>query len=249
MAKAVRVATWNTEWRAAASADAAVIRDRLRELAPEIVCLTETHINFLDDWGGHIICGSDDWGGPTHRTRREVLLWSRSPWLKIDRVGSDALPPGRYVRGVTTTSCGETTVVGIVIPYHMSNVRHGSCDRKMWELHRAYLEALPAVTSCLPADSIILGDFNQRIPNNWVPHELRGKLAIAMEKMKIATVGNLQPLGKASIDHIAAGAGFEANSPLAISNEYLGRAISDHFGVAVTLEANVCSGGGKRARL
>ncbi len=232
----MRIATWNTEWRETRSPDAAVIRERLHALSPDIVCLTETHFDFLAEWGGYSICGSEDWGGPTYGTRREVLLWSRTPWHGIDKVGSGALPPGRFIRGVTQSPIGKVDVVGIVIPYHMSNVRHGTGDRKMWELHRDYLEALPAVTEGLPATSLVVGDFNQRVPSSWVPRELRKKLATAMADLTIVTDGILEPVGKAAIDHIAVGSGLAATDILSISNENGRRRISDHFGVAASLE-------------
>jgi endonuclease/exonuclease/phosphatase family metal-dependent hydrolase len=229
------IATWNTEWRKAGSADAEIVRQRLRALEPEIVCLTETHTDFLSGWQGFTICGSDDWGGPTHGTRREVLLWSRNRWRDVDVVGSPNLPPGRFVKAITDTSLGEVTVVGVVIPYHMSNVRFGSRDRAMWELHRLYLEALPAVTAGLEPNSIVLGDFNQRIPSKWVPAELREKLRTALPGLNIVTGGLLEPLGAAAIDHIAVGKLFRAEQRQAISNLAAGREISDHFGVAARL--------------
>ena len=80
----LRVATWNTEWRKPSSRDASIIRERLRAFDPDIVCLTETHVDFLIEWGGHTVYGSDDWGGPTDNSRKEVLLWSKWPFSDHD---------------------------------------------------------------------------------------------------------------------------------------------------------------------
>jgi endonuclease/exonuclease/phosphatase family metal-dependent hydrolase len=234
----MRIITWNTEWRKTSSSDAGVIRARLEELAPDIVCLTETHADFLADWPGYTVCGTDNWGGPTFGTRREVLLWSKRPWHDLDQLGSSDLPAGRFVQAVTDTPLGRTTVVGIVIPYHMSNVRTGLRNRSLWELHRLYLDALPKVTASLESASIVLGDFNQRIPSKWVPHTLREKRRIAFSDLDIVTRGKLPPLDEAAIDHIAIGSAFIAEEVRAISNLHLNKKISDHFGVSTKLALN-----------
>jgi endonuclease/exonuclease/phosphatase family metal-dependent hydrolase len=233
----MRVATWNTEWRAATSADGRVIRERLENIAPDVVCLTETHTDFLANWGGFTVCAADDWGGPTFGTRREVLLWSKTPWSDVDTVGSPDLPPGRFVRAVTDTPLGQVTVLGVVIPYHMSNVRAGTCDRSPWELHRLYLEALPPITSALGPKCVMLGDFNQRIPSKWVPRELRDKLIAGLSGLRVVTDGLLEPLGAAAIDHVALGRELASTRVEAISNVHEGKQISDHFGVWVSVEA------------
>ena len=231
----MRVVTWNTEWRKTASADASIIRKRLAELAPDIICLTETHFDFLDEWEGFTVCGTDNWGGPTYGTRREVLLWSKHPWRNIDTTGSSDLPPGRFVRATTDSPNGNVEAVGVVIPYHMSNVTVGTRNRSPWELHQLYLDALPVITSSLPSTSIVLGDFNQRIPSKWVPRVLRDKLSKAVSGMDSATTGVVQPIGKAAIDHVAIGSYFLAKEVQSISNLNGARLISDHFGVCVDL--------------
>ena len=45
------------------------------------------------------------------------MLWSREPWNQVDDNGNDSMPPGRFVSGVTQTSVGEVTVIGICIPW------------------------------------------------------------------------------------------------------------------------------------
>lgn len=236
MKERLKVATWNTEWRKPASRDAAIVRERLAAFDPDIVCLTETHIGFLDEWGGHSVYGSDDWGGPTHGTRREVLLWSRWPLRDLDRVGSPHLPPGRFAKATTSAPFGDIEVVGLVIPYHMSNVAWGTRDRTMWELHRLYLDALPDVTNRLSPRSIVMGDFNQRIPNARVPRELQSKLLAALENFIVHTVGAIGVQGLAAIDHIASGEPWVCQQVETLSNlTHEGRKISDHFGVGVVL--------------
>jgi hypothetical protein len=47
------------------SADAQIIRHRLAETFPDIACLTEIHHDFLSEWEGSSISGSDSWEGDT----------------------------------------------------------------------------------------------------------------------------------------------------------------------------------------
>ena len=57
----------------------------------------------------------------------------QSPLLAAsDDVGHASLPPGRFVSGVTQTSVGEVTVIGVCIPYSGSRVGPpgtGGCGR------------------------------------------------------------------------------------------------------------------------
>ena len=232
----MRIATWNTEWRKPSSRDASIIRERLRAFDPDIVCLTETHVDFLYEWGGHTVYGNDDWGGPTYGTRKEVLLWSKWPFIDHDPTGSPNLPPGRFAKAVTSAPSGDISIIGVVIPYHMSNVTWGTRDRSMWELHRLYLGALPEVTHKLPTRSVVFGDFNQRIPSSWVPRELQDMLRHALAEMTIHTVGAIAPQGHLAIDHIATGKTWQCQSVETFSNlTSEGRQISDHFGVGTVL--------------
>ena len=43
------------------------------------------------------------------------MLWSREPWHQVDDVGIDSMPPGRFVSGVTLTSMGEGTIIGVCV--------------------------------------------------------------------------------------------------------------------------------------
>lgn len=232
----ITVVTWNTEWREPRSRDGILIRDRLNAVNPDIVCLTEAHVDFLADWGGFIAEGGTDWGGPAHGTRRKVILWSRYQWNDIDNVGSTSLPPGMFIKGMTDSGAGPVTVVGIVIPFHLANVTSGRRDRKMWGDHRQYLNALQGIIDALPPRSIVLGDFNQRIPSTWVPEQYQRMRASAFKKMHIATTELRGPDGKLSVDHIAYGQDLLTQGEQIISNfAEEGRKISDHFGVVVQL--------------
>ena len=48
---------------------------------------------------GHAICSRADYGYGLQKNRRKVLLWSKEPWHRVDDLGIDTLPPGRFVSG------------------------------------------------------------------------------------------------------------------------------------------------------
>ena len=110
-----KLVNWNVNWATPRSKRSPEILDRINQHSPEIVCLTETHAGLLQ--GGHAICAGPDYGNGRQKTRRKVMLWSREPWEHVDDIGDERLPPGRFISGVTRTSPGELTAVGVCIPW------------------------------------------------------------------------------------------------------------------------------------
>ena len=205
---------------------------------PEIVCLTETDIGLLSG-DGHVISSQGDYVYPIKKGRRKVLLWSKRPWAKVDDLGSASMPPGRFVSGITESSLGEVTVVGICIPWSGSRVRWTTEKRRMWEDHREYLGTLGGVLGRISTRPlIVVGDFNQRIgQGHAVPAELRTALQGAMPSgMSIATSG-LGLRGLRSIDHIAISDDLVTESTGVIDNVDGERRLSDHFGINAYLSA------------
>ena len=96
----VRVLTWNVEWATPRSRRSPEILRRIRATPPEVVCLTEAHAGLAVP-DGYAICSRSDYGYGIKGGRREVMLWSREPWERVDDAGADTLPPGRFVSGVT----------------------------------------------------------------------------------------------------------------------------------------------------
>jgi hypothetical protein len=92
--------------------------------------------------GGHWISADPDYGYSQPGNRRKVMLWSRSSWSSVDRVGSTRIPGGRFVSGTTATSIGPVTFLGVCIPWRDAHVRTGRKDRSGWEDHSAYLMGL-----------------------------------------------------------------------------------------------------------
>ena len=216
---------------------------RIEQHKPEIICLTETHVGLLSQ-GGHIISSRPDYGYSIREERRKVLLWSREPWEQVDDLGSDMMPPGRFVSGVTETTMGEVTVIGVCIPWADSRVRGTEVKRKKWEDHRQYLDGLSEVLVRTPPERlIVVGDFNQRMQQGkTAPADVRMALQSTIaSRMNIVTSG-LGYRGRRSIDHVALSSDLSAEYLGVISNLDGERKLSDHFGVVGGLSAERVSG-------
>jgi endonuclease/exonuclease/phosphatase family metal-dependent hydrolase len=234
----LNVATFNCEWRETRSSDAAIIRERICAAPVDVICLTETQQDFLDD-RGYTVTSADFETRSNLGSRRKVLIWSRSPWTNVDTAPA-GLPEGRYVAGTTSTPAGQVRVLGVVIPYRFAGVRYGEPKRAPWELHRQYLQALRSALPEQPSRTLILGDFNQRVPRKYQPHEVFENLDEAvLSRFRIATAGVLEPVGRQAIDHICHSSDFSCGAVHSISNAREGGGqISDHFGVRAELFAD-----------
>lgn len=238
---ALKVLTWNVEkvtprsWK-----NGPVILDRIEDHQPELVCLTEAHADFLR---GHVITSQEGYGYPIHDGQRMVVLWSRQPWREVDRFGSGSLPPGLFVSGVTHTSLGDVTVIGVCIPWGFARTEgwRGADRRKLWEDHEDYLDALSAILGRGPTERlIVMGDFNQWIGKGTgnAPIRCRDKLHdVFAGRIRIATA-DVAFKGRKTIDHIALSDDLTAESLETISNlRDDGGKLSDHFGVAAEVTA------------
>ena len=188
-----------------------------------------------------MICSRADYGYKVREERRKVLLWSREPWEQVDDVGSETMPQGRFVSGMTQTSEGPMTVMGVCIPWAGSRVRGTAVKRMRWEDHRQYLGGLSEVLGRIPVERlIVVGDFNQRIQQGGaVPSDVRMALhSTVASRMTIATAG-LEFRGRRSIDHVALGSDLTAEYLGVISNFDGERRLSDHFGVVAGISPGV----------
>ena len=229
----VRIGTWNTEWAGPTGPKGKLVKNALAGPGCDVLCVTEGFTGILPD-RRNVIKGGQNWGVPVHDDRRKVLLWSKRPWTDVDLVGSEGMPGGRFVRGVTQTPAGwPLTVVGVCIPWFDAQWRHGRRDCKRWELHGIWLEEFRQRRSTLPEErTVVLGDFNQRIPRQWTPEAVHEALRRAFKGFEIATEGNLEGAPGLAIDHIA-------HTPDLVSRGISiwpdrsadGKHLSDHFGV------------------
>ena len=203
----MKLVNWNVEWATPGGRRSPEILERIRQHDPEVICLTETDVPLLDreQLQGHVVYSQADYGYTVREKRRKVLLWSKHKWRKTDDVGGDDFPPGRFVSGVTKTSLGEVTVMGICIPWAGSRAAGPDAKRKRWEDHGKYLEVLATVIERAPAQRlIVVGDFNQRIgQGSGAPVGLRSALReVFSDRVALITAAvGLQ--GKRAIDHIA----------------------------------------------
>lgn len=234
----MQVATWNVEWKLPASSAGQELLKRIQAEQPQVLCLTETYKNFLP--AGHHIESQADYGYPLTPGKRKVILWSRNPWELVDQIGSEQLPSGRFVSGTTETPIGSVRFIGVCIPWRAAHVSNGRRDKQPWEDHLAYLSGLWEVLAKIDDDvpTVVLGDFNQRIPRRWSPPEVYEKLIRAFGgRFHFASQG-LKFNSHSAIDHIALMEGLQASDVRALSNiADDGSELTDHFGVAATVSA------------
>lgn len=228
----MRVVNWNVEW---ARKHRDEILRRVNEHAPDVICLTETHIDFLPA-GGHQIESQADYGYPVEEGRRKVVLWSRQPWIDVDTEGNSSLPTGRFVSGKTTSDLGEVTVIGVCIPWSKAHVDSGRRDREAWEDHISYLNGLEHILGELGSERLlVVGDFNQRMSGRWVPDDAENRLKeVLSNKLEIAT-GGIVFSNQEAIDHVAHTKDLVSDNIKPISNESDAGKLSDHFGLALSL--------------
>lgn len=236
----LKVVTWNVQWATPKSQRTPEILARIDGHAPDVVCLTEVNDTLLSK-DGFTISAQPDYGYTIKEGRRKVVLWSRHPWAQVDVVGSDTLPPGRFVSGVTRTPAGDVTVLGICIPWFGCRTEAYREERRKarWEDHETYLAGLTEIMKQLPANRLIgMGDFNQVVgPGARAPRKLQTALQQAFPAGMTLVTTETAFQGRKSIDHIVLSNDLAAESPHPISNYHQGTRLSDHFGVAATVTA------------
>ena len=229
----VRIGTWNTEWAKPGTAKGNRVRPLLADPDCDILCVTEGYEDIFPN-GGHVIDGGIDHANGEMGERREVLLWSKRPWSRIDQVGSDRLPGGRFVAGTTQSEVGPFNVVGVCIPWFDANVRVGRKDSRRWQEHERWLREFQVLRYRQATErTIVMGDFNQRIPRVWAPKRMYELLRRAFASFTIVTAGEIAGAPEQAIDHIAHTPDMALNGALGIwprRNEQDQR-LSDHFGV------------------
>ena len=231
----MKLVNWNVEWATPRSPRRAEVLRRIKEHGPEVVCLTETHDELLDQ-DGYTISSQPDYGYAIKPHRRKVMLWSREPWQQVDDVGIESMPPGRFVSGVTRTSLGEVTVVGICIPWHClterKKTRGGAQEAVGKTMRNTWTASLKFLKQATAKRLIVAGDFNQVIgAGSRAPRDLRSALENAFSQRLTIITSDLTFDGRKAIDHIALSNDLKCESLGVISNIDGDRELSDHFGV------------------
>ena len=232
------IIAWNIAWRRLQSAAGREMRDRIFSLAPNVVCITEGHTDFLPDQG-HVITSEANYGYRIKEGRRKVQLWSREPWREIDQVGHPSLPGGRFVSGRTATPLGSIRFLGVCIPWSHAHVTTGRRDRHPWEDHLSFFVGLTEVLRFYRRQErmVVVGDYNQTVPRTRAPKKAHeALLKMVGSDLVLATRGLFPEVDKLAIDHVAHTKGLRAVSAQAISNVAAdGSRLSDHFGVRIDL--------------
>lgn len=231
----LRIATWNVMWARPATRRGNLVRTAMESLNADILCVTEGSAGLLPT-SGHVIEADGDFGYKRARDERKLLLWSRTPWSDVDRVGDAQLPSGRFVAGTTATPLGVIRIVGSCIPWWTAHVSTGQKNRRPWEDHLAYLRAMPAIFDSLPPlPAVWLGDFNQPVPAMRAPAEAKAAMDALCERWVVTTRGATGSEGQGLIDHIA-----HSEELLSVKLSILPRSadnlkLSDHDGVLAVI--------------
>ena len=228
---------WNTEWASPRSSRGQIILRHIVTQEPDILCLTESVIGFAPE-GGHAVASDPDYGYQAAPARRKVILWSREPWQHADSQGVAGLPSGRFVEAHTRTPVGMILVTGVCVPWRDAHVRTGQRNRRPWEDHLAFLNALPSLTKRLgTGPALLVGDFNQRIPPVRTPARAAAALARVTEPFQLATGGLISGLSQQCVDHVALSRDLVVHSVQGLPAEHAGIALSDHPGIVVRFSA------------
>ena len=197
----LKLLLWNVYLATPDTERGRVITDIIRDKSPDVACFTEVTEALLPR-NGHTTLAEADYGYKPLKGRK-VALWSRQPWTQVDSIGSDKLPSGRFVTGVTY----DVRFVGVCIPWKDAHVITGRKNRQPWEDHLSYLRELGPLMErfCkMPEPVCLLGDYNQRMPRKYQPEEVAQALQrILAHGLHLATDGCVDAGGEQLIDHIA----------------------------------------------
>ena len=231
----MKVLTWNLEWAHPGSKREEVIRKVLAAADADIICLTEAFPATLPTQG-HVIQGG--LGNPVadRKGAKKVLLWSCNPWLNASTEESFS-PPGRIVSGTTKTELGRLQVFGVCIPWASSNTPRFGGERRLWEDHLSFLDSLRSQLSNLTASTLLLGDFNQRLPRRRQPSHVADALEQALARTIVATTNFRSQDGQDAIDHIAHTSDLQVCRLCELPRIRDGLRLSDHFGVSASIRA------------
>ena len=221
----MRILLWNVEWATLKSKRGQEIQRIYREFAPDIACITEGYLQFWEN-EGNVISSAEDYGYKITKGRRKVLLVSSSEWKNVDSIGNQDFPSGRYCYGETH----GLNIHGVCIPWKDANVRTGQKNKDTWEDHIQYLDSLKSLIKDKKEKTIVLGDYNQRIPRKWSPENVYTKLLETFEPNF-----TIKEMDKQAIDHFAYTHDIDIKNIQIIDNYMGSLKLSDHFGFVIDI--------------
>ncbi len=234
----MRIVNWNVQWAQQGTDRGHAVLKRVFHDHPDVICLTEADRGLLPE-DGFVITSDADYGYNSPHWKRKVVLWSRTPWTKVDSNGNSTLPGGRFVAATTKTPIGPVRFFGLCIPWFGAHVTHGRKDRKRWEDHLLFLEGLQEIFATIVGPAVALGDFNQTVPRTRAPHAAFELLTqLFDDEFPIVTGGELSGIDRETIDHVALSKELAATQIQGIDRHHpeLGR-LSDHCGVMIEVGA------------
>lgn len=228
----VELINWNIAWSRPGTRAGDIIQRILRGRRSDVLCLCESHADFLSEFHG--IFSEEDYGYPMMLGRRKVALWSCTPWENVSATLPNA-PPGRFVEGTTEISgFGRLRVIGVCVPWEAAHVSTGQKNRMRREDHISYLRALKEYLQGSPLDSptVLVGDINQTLPPRRAPAVARELLSTIAGRFEIVPKGNPD---ERSVCHMMIAGGVRGEAVLDLCKEDSGVELSDHRGHVAAL--------------
>lgn len=248
----MKILNWNTQADklSAGTPKFAKVRHLVATHDADVICLTEAFPESMPEGGQVVTSELSGWRFESRGSgRRKVVLWSRFCWTDIDTTGSENLPEGRFVRATTKFGGTDLTFVGMCIPWHKyrCDEKWGDKRKGIWQGACEYLDTLREdilTRASFQQRSILLGDFNLRIPprGRGYPgkeHPVNQKRETTFSGWTIPTAGDRADtaLDRPFIDHIALSPDIRSQRPQFFSRfDTDGAKLSDHNGVCIEIE-------------
>jgi hypothetical protein len=232
----LRAISWNLERKRPDSLRGAEAIDHLFGQNADVMALSEVRTS-IPTRGGHAEFCEPPRGSTFAENERKIMIWSREPWVDIDRFGGDGLDQTRFISGTTATPVGDVRMIGVCIPWHMAEVTFPiDVKRKPWELHIRFLELLGELIADCPIPTIVAGDFNQRVPRIKGSHKAAAAaMSEAFDPFDVVTQGQLRGCIRPGIDHIAVSSHLRATDAWGWAHNVNGNRLTDHDGAAADL--------------
>lgn len=226
----LRILNWNIEGPKLTDHRQLELLQVIQTQAPDLICLTESPVDFL---GRCWYPASADLHFSS-KVLRKVVLFSKTPWSYESTHSDRVMPGGRLVHAITRCGQEELSVFGMCIPW--SGSRYPA--QKKWADHAEYIETLqPVVAELQSRHTLLVGDFNQRVPSTYVPKKCQAQLRQLLADEFILATG-MPPLEVGVIDHVAHSSSLRSVHVEILSpKDSTGRSITDHTGVVVDLES------------
>lgn len=230
------VLTQNMEWASARSKRGRKLLSRAFAEDPSILCLTEAFENSVVK--GYSISSDEDYGYALKPGRRKVILWSNAPWENVV-TNVPQMPSGRIVSAETKLGSHPVKIIGVCIPWAQAHVSTGRKNANNWSEHEDWLKAFDKWLAPKLERTIILGDFNQRLPRRTQPHKVYSLMNEIIEsRFEVVTQNLTDTDGHHTVDHIGITKDLISDKVFVVSRfDETGKRLSDHMSVGASIGA------------